>query len=73
MTWIFEMNFYLWFTMHNKVPVFHFLNLSSLIEFDSLFGFNRIYNCKSIHYENLRFETIAKVDAVRRFTSYWQF
>jgi hypothetical protein len=39
--------------MQNKVPVFHFLNLSDLIDFDfdSLFGFNRIYDCKSIHYE----------------------
>ena len=49
--------------MPNKVPVFNFQNLSDLIVCDSLYGYNRIYNCKSEHYENLSFETIAEVDA----------
>ena len=46
-----------------KSSCFSFQNLSDLIDCDSLYGYNRIYNCKSEHYENLSFETIAEVDA----------
>jgi len=56
--------------MLNKVANFNFQNLSHLTDYNSLIGWNRIYVCKSIHYEKLRFETIAEVDVVRRFTSY---
>jgi hypothetical protein len=52
--------------MLNKVPVFNFQNLSDLIDCNLLFGYNRIYDCKSIDYTNLSFETIAEVDVIRR-------
>jgi len=55
--------------MLNKVANFNFQNLSHLTDYNSLIGWNRIYDCKSIYYENLRFKTIAEVDAVRRFIS----
>ena len=58
--------------MLKKVPVFHFQNLSDLIDCNSLFGCNRFYNYKSISCENMNFKIITEVDAVRRFKSYRQ-
>ena len=55
--------------MLNKVPVFHFQNLSDLIDCNSLFDYYRIYDCKSKSYKNLNFKTIPEVDVVRKFTS----
>ncbi len=52
--------------MLNKVPVFHFQNLSDLIDCNSLFGYNQIFNCKSKCYEILSFETKAEFDAMRK-------
>ena len=53
--------------MFNKVPIFHFQNLSDLIVCNSLFGCNRFYNYKSMSCENMNFKIITEVDAVRRF------
>ncbi len=66
------MNFYLWFTMFNKVPIFHFQNQSDLINCNSLFGCNRIYVCKSIICRNMNLKIMVEVDAVRRFRCYGQ-
>lgn len=52
--------------MPNKVPVFHFQNLLDLVDCNTLFGFNRINDCKSKQYKNLRFETIVEVDSIRK-------
>ena len=59
--------------MRKKVPVFHFQNLSDLIDCNSLFGCNRIFVCKSIICENMNLKNIAEIDAIRRFTSCSQF
>jgi hypothetical protein len=59
--------------MFNKVPVFHFQNLSDLIDGYSLFGYNRFYNCKSMSCGIDNFKNITEVDAIRKFTSYAQF
>ena len=53
--------------MLKKVPVFHFQNLSDLIDCNSLFGCNWIYVCKSIICRNMNLKNIVEVDAVRRF------
>jgi hypothetical protein len=53
--------------MLKKVDNFHFQKYSDLIGGDFIFGCNRICSCKSGYYKILRFETIAEVDAVRRF------
>jgi hypothetical protein len=55
--------------MLNKVANIHFQNLSHLTDYNSLIGCNRFYVSKSGHYEILRYETIAEIDAVRRFIS----
>ena len=55
--------------MPNKVPIFHFQNLSDLNDCNTLFGFNRIYYYKLISYGSMNFKNITEVDAVRRFTS----
>ena len=62
------MNFYLWNTMPNKVPVFQFQNSLDVIDCNSLFGCNRIYDCKLISYGNMNIKNIAEVDAVRKLT-----
>ena len=59
--------------MLNKVANFHFQKHSDLIVRDSLFDCNCFYSCNSISYDNLVFEYIAEVGAVRKFTSYSQF
>ena len=66
------MNFYLWFTMFNKVPIFHFQKHSDLIVSNTLFDCNHFYSCNSISYDSLVFECIAEVGGVRRFISYGQ-
>jgi hypothetical protein len=56
--------------MPNEVPIFHFQNLSDLIDCNSLFGCNRIYLCKSMSCRNMNFKNITEVDVVLRYASY---
>jgi hypothetical protein len=53
----------------NKNPDFYFQTTLDFIDCNSLFGYNRFYNCKSMSCGNVSFKNITEVDAVRRFTS----